>query len=829
VTSLRLDGESEDESPPVGGADANARYWVGAANAGLPSAHNLGALTTGLVINTAGVPSIATLVGLTLVGNTLTATGGEVLTGTAGQILKTGTVLSLADTAVTPGAYDYASFNVDAKGRITAASSNAPAIASLTDSVAALAAPPYIVGASSGGVLSGERVAEDGSMISVNLGVGGQVSWELITGSVTVDKFADFPAFSVLGRDSATDGPPAPIEHPGTGGAMVLVADPLGLWPGQEVGVKFRPLIDMDLPFVGSGIGENGILRWYEYLDLEEMRTTVPFFTVNAPNSHALGSIGLRFLSPLTVDDTSSFNTYKIGLDIGGVIPLTTKGDLLGYSTIATRIPVGTNGKVLTADSTAAEGVSWQTPSTFTSPLTTKGDIFTRSASADARLAVGTDGFVLTADAASTNGIKWAAATGGYATVENNGTPVTQRTTINLSTEFTASDVSSKTALALATAGVGLSKLVDLTALSVLGRSTNSSGVMAAITASAASGAVLRESGSTIGFGTIATAGITDAAVTLAKIADLAGLSVIGRSTNSSGVTAAITAGTDGHVLRLSGTTLAFGTLAAGAFAASTIAGTVLTGFTDTTLPVANSSGQLTSSAITLASNLLTHAASSSAGNVGVLVSNTNTGASSTASITVKVAGTATGNPKINIDTGSSGHIWSFEALNATANDPLQVAWDGFRILYADPIGSSNFSVRPSGSASRDVWFTIDQGGLNTGIALVNKSSTAGTYLTLLTDFSNGTGGVALAHYNGAAYKNVVSVANRSGAAELKLLETGAGNILVYGAAAPTSLAGGITQANGTAPSAAPSSAVSEWVASGVKHFMGTDGVDITL
>ena len=43
-------------------------------------------------------------------------------------------------------------------------------------------------------------------------------------------------------------------------------------------------------------------------------------------------------------------------------VPLTTKGDILGYDTAADRIPVGSDGKVLTADSGAALGVSWQTP-----------------------------------------------------------------------------------------------------------------------------------------------------------------------------------------------------------------------------------------------------------------------------------------------------------------------------------------------------------------------------------------------------------------------------------------------------------------------------------
>jgi hypothetical protein len=47
----------------------------------------------------------------------------------------------------------------------------------------------------------------------------------------------------------------------------------------------------------------------------------------------------------------------------GGASPLTTKGDLYGYDTADDRIPVGTDGDVLTADSSAALGVSWQTPS----------------------------------------------------------------------------------------------------------------------------------------------------------------------------------------------------------------------------------------------------------------------------------------------------------------------------------------------------------------------------------------------------------------------------------------------------------------------------------
>lgn len=50
--------------------------------------------------------------------------------------------------------------------------------------------------------------------------------------------------------------------------------------------------------------------------------------------------------------------------DVSGLLssPLTTKGDLWGFGLADARVPIGADGKVLTADSGAASGVSWQTP-----------------------------------------------------------------------------------------------------------------------------------------------------------------------------------------------------------------------------------------------------------------------------------------------------------------------------------------------------------------------------------------------------------------------------------------------------------------------------------
>jgi hypothetical protein len=85
-------------------------------------------------------------------------------------------------------------------------------------------------------------------------------------------------------------------------------------------------------------------------------------------------------------------------------------------------------------------------------------------------------------------------------------------------------------------------KLRDSVALSVIGRSANTTGDPADIVGTASSDAVLRVSGTTLGFGQVQTAGIADSAVTLVKIGDLAQSRMIGRAEGAgTGVTQALT------------------------------------------------------------------------------------------------------------------------------------------------------------------------------------------------------------------------------------------------------------------------------------------------
>lgn len=91
--------------------------------------------------------------------------------------------------------------------------------------------------------------------------------------------------------------------------------------------------------------------------------------TVNTAGSLALN----QYEGGVLYFRSTSASTFFDYVQTGSVSPLTTKGDLYGYSTLDARVPIGTNNQVLTADSAEALGLKWATPTGSAASFTLLG------------------------------------------------------------------------------------------------------------------------------------------------------------------------------------------------------------------------------------------------------------------------------------------------------------------------------------------------------------------------------------------------------------------------------------------------------------------------
>jgi hypothetical protein len=118
---------------------------------------------------------------------------------------------------------------------------------------------------------------------------------------------------------------------------------------------------------------------------------------------------------------------------------------------------------------------------------------------------------------------------------------------------------------ALINASIVYARLQNASAVSVLGRSANSSGVLADIAASA-NDRVLARTSDSVAFQQLTVGMAPDAVWTFAKLQNADAVSVLGRSANSSGVMDEIAAGANDRILRRVSNALDFGQLTAGMF-----------------------------------------------------------------------------------------------------------------------------------------------------------------------------------------------------------------------------------------------------------------------
>jgi hypothetical protein len=351
----------------------------------------------------------------------------------------------------------------------------------------------------------------------------------IITGDITIGAFdneadlntidADLTGLSVLGRAPNTDGPMAAITASGANQHLVSNAAGTSLEWASTLSNQFDDTVSGTLdPYLLPANAKSGdSLVWVItgnttlnrirmsddsippdgfvlYLSLRDQSGgTAPGHTLTLVDTGAV-TVNGSIRTPGQVQGTSPGPSYVMQSEEEGCTLICRQGNW--------RLVGGTAAQAIEGDITVAAGNGSTRTAAITAGVIVNADINASAAIALSKLATQAANTVV-ANATGSTAVPTAVSVGTNTVLGRQGSNI----------------VAAQVATAqVADNAITDAKIRDSAALSVIGRSANTTGDPADISGSASSDAVLRISGTTLGFGTVATAGIANDAVTYAKI-----------------------------------------------------------------------------------------------------------------------------------------------------------------------------------------------------------------------------------------------------------------------------------------------------------------------